>query len=236
MNIVYQLPVQRRVATGALHARLAFDHVGVVVRGHRALLPPERLRRVESRLRQRLRVDAPLRGHRIAHAVYAVRDHVADRFRADVAGGAIADPQACVESFGRQRRAAVHAVAEAQHRVAVVFGLDNEFGRLRTACKQIALRGPAAQIAFAAHIDRRAHIGDVEHHRRSGARGRVDQRRRIAAGHPHAPLLRERRDRRAIERIARHASAGNSAQRVGARRGAAVVGQRDIRAGAGHFA
>src|ERR1700754_3354835 len=146
-------PAPRRY--GALHARLAFDHVGVVVRGPRALLPPERLRSVESRLRQRLRIDATLRGHRVAHAVYAVRDHVTDRFRTDVAEGAIAEPEPCVESFGRQRRTAVHAVAEAQHRVAVIFGLDDKFRGFRAACKKIALHGPAAQIAFAADIHRR---------------------------------------------------------------------------------
>ncbi len=49
-------PATRR--DGALHARLAFGHRRIVGRGDGALLPAERLRRVEARLRQRLRVDA----------------------------------------------------------------------------------------------------------------------------------------------------------------------------------
>ncbi len=53
---------------------------------------------------------------------------MADRLGADIAGRAVADAQPRVQPFAVERRAAVHAVAEAQHCMAVVLGLDDELG------------------------------------------------------------------------------------------------------------
>ena len=61
----------------ALHARLALGHRGVVVRGDRALLAPERLRRVQPRLRQ----SAPDRCRPRAGSGLRTRGDAVDRRR-----------------------------------------------------------------------------------------------------------------------------------------------------------
>ena len=129
----------------ALHARVAFRHRGVVVGGDGALLAAERLRRIEPRLRERLRVDAACRRQRVAHARDAgdgrdARGRSPRRRRCRPRHCRCA---AARQAFAGERRAAVDAVAEAQHRVAVVLGLDDELGRLRVAGEQVALRVPA---------------------------------------------------------------------------------------------
>ena len=91
--------------------------------------------------------------------------------------------------------------------------------RLGVAREQVAPRVPAPEVAFAAQVDRRAHVGHVAVPARRwrcavGSTSVVSSLPAIA----HAALLRQRRDRGAIERIARHAAAG---QRASARRPAA---------------
>ena len=74
-----------------------------------------------------------MRRQRVAHASDARerRQYVADRLRADVAGERRCRCARARSGSRSPRRAAVHAVAEAQHRVAVVLGFDDELGAPR---------------------------------------------------------------------------------------------------------
>jgi len=92
----HRVPAASPAARGdrTLHARLELHHRAVVLCGDRALLPPECLWRVKTRVRQRLRIDASRRRHGVAHPADAVGNDVADRFRTDIANGAVAGAKA----------------------------------------------------------------------------------------------------------------------------------------------
>ena len=92
-NIVYQLPVQRRVARRPLHLGVPLGGRGVVGLGDGPLLRAERLRRVQLDLLERLRVGAAAGRQRVAHLDARERSARSsdERVRADVAGRAVAE-------------------------------------------------------------------------------------------------------------------------------------------------
>ena len=213
-------PAARR--DGALHARLALGHRRVVRRRDRALLAAERLRRVEPRLRRSAADRCRRSRQRIAHAarcrIVATMCPIASA--PTLPAAPLPMRSRAVSPSPVERRAAVHAVAEAQHGMAVVLDLDDELGGLGVARQQVALR--ASSGAGRLRCARRSPGARRPRRRRSaaaGARRRVDQRRRVAAGEraraPAASAARSRcgradnaaRGRRAARRARRPAAA-----------------------------
>ena len=78
-----------------------------------------------------------------------------DRFGADVARGAVADPIGRVENAQRRRSGPQSTVAEAQTRRAVVFDFSDEMIVLRAAIEQIAHRAPLSVILIELAVQRR---------------------------------------------------------------------------------
>ena len=134
MKTVYQLPVQRSVATA--FSTCAFLSAIALVVGHRdrALLRHERLRRAAADLVGGLGIGAADGGERIRALTDARIAAEARGVGADVARRAVADAIVAVNVRVRiAGRSAVDVVAEAQARRAVGFDLDDEMrvGRRR---------------------------------------------------------------------------------------------------------
>jgi hypothetical protein len=124
----------------ALHVGAAFGCGLVVGRCHRARLGAERLGRIAPRGFDVLRIDAAEGRHRIddrlEHAT-GCSDHMRDRFRADIALGAVADAVGGTERGARLRTPSVAPVTEAQPSLSCIVDLDHEMPVAIEAVEQV---------------------------------------------------------------------------------------------------